>query len=81
MSIIQIRNSLTHMVRILPDPDDQYSAATGTPPSSDCYPVGPVGPYFTGGPVGPDVYNTDPDSLTHMVRIWFGVWMQPWTVD
>ena len=62
-------DSLTHMVRILPDPDGQDAAATGTPSPSDCYPVGPVGLYVTGGPVGPDVYNTDPDSLTHMVRI------------
>ena len=57
------------MVLILPDPDGQDAAATGMPSPSDCYPVGPVGPYVAGGTVGPDVYNTDPDSLTHMVRI------------
>ena len=59
---------LEHMVHTQTDPAGQF-AATGTPPPSDCYPVGPVGPYVAGGPVGPDVYNTDPDSLTHMVRI------------
>ena len=62
-------NSLTHMVWIPPDPAGQDAAATGTLSPSDCYPVGPVGSYVTGGPVGPDVYITDPNSLTHMVRI------------
>ena len=47
-------NSLTHMVRIPPDPDGQDAAATGTPSLSDCYPAGPVGPCVAGGPVGPD---------------------------
>ena len=62
-------DSLMHMVRISPDPDGQDAAATGTPSPSDCYPVGPVGPYVAGGPVSPDVYNTDQDSLTHTVWI------------
>ena len=56
------------MVHIQTDPAGQF-AATGTPSPSDCCPVGPAGPYVAGGPVGPDVYNTDPDSLTQMVRI------------
>ena len=56
------------MVHTQTDPAGQFGA-TGTPSPSDCYPVGPVGSYVAGGPVGPDVYNTDPDSLTHMVRI------------
>ena len=59
---------LEHMVHIQTDPAGQF-AATGTPSPSDCYPVGPAGPYVAGGPVGPDVYYTDPDSLTYMVRI------------
>ena len=38
------------MVHAQPDPAGQFSAA-GTLSPSDCYPVGPVGPYATGGPV------------------------------
>ena len=48
-------NSLTHMVRIPPDPDGQDAAATGTPSPSDCYPAGPAGPYVAGSPVAPEV--------------------------
>ena len=59
---------LEHMVHTQTDPAGQFTA-TGTPSPSDCYPVGPVGPYVAGGPVGPDVYITDPDSLMHMVWI------------
>ena len=59
---------LEHMVHTQTDPAG-YFFAVGTLSPSDCYPVGPVGPYVAGGPVGPDVYNTDPNSLTHMVRI------------
>ena len=55
------------MVHAQTDPAGQFSAA-GTLSPSDCYPVGPVGPYATGGPVGPDVYITDPNSLKHVVR-------------
>ena len=50
------------------DPAGRF-VATGTPSPSDCYPVGPVGPYATGGPVGPDVDIADPNSLKHVVRI------------
>ena len=56
------------MVLTQPDPAGQF-AAVGTLSPSDCYPVGPVGLFVTGGPVGRDVYITDPNSLTHMVRI------------
>ena len=55
------------MVYVQTDPAGRFSAA-GTLSPSDCYPVGPVGPYATGGPVGPDVYITDPNSLKHVVR-------------
>ena len=43
------------------DPADQFSA------TSDCYPVGPVGLDARGGPVGPDVYFTNPNLLTHVI--------------
>ena len=59
---------LEHMVLTQTDPAGQC-AAVGTLSPSDCYPVGPVGPYVAGGPAVPDVYITDPNSLTHMVRI------------
>ena len=55
------------MVHAQTDPAGRFSAA-GTLSPSDCYPVGPVGPYATGGLVGPDVYITDPNSLKHVVR-------------
>ena len=55
------------MVHAQTDPAGQFSA-TGTLSPSDCYPVGPVGPYATGGPVGPDVYITYPNSLKHVIR-------------
>ena len=54
--------ALEHMVHTQTDPAGQF-AATGTPSPSDCYPVGPVGPYVAGGRVGPDVYNTDPKLI------------------
>ena len=57
-----------HVVRTQTDPAGQF-AAVGMLSPSDCFPVGAVGPYAPGGPVGPDVYITDPNSLTHMVRI------------
>ena len=63
----KIREPLQLMVHAQTDPAGQFSA-TGTPSPSDCYPVGPVGPYATGGPVGPDVYITDPNLLTHVIR-------------
>ena len=63
----EIREPLQLMVHSQTDPAGQFSA-TGTLSPSDCYPVGPVGPYATGGPVGPDVYITDPNLLTHVIR-------------
>ena len=59
---------LEHMVLTQTDPAGQF-AAVGTLSPSDCYPVGPVGPYVTGGPASPDVYNTDPNSWTYMIRM------------
>ena len=59
---------LEHMVLTQTDPAGQFSAV-GTLSPSDCYPVGPVGPYVTGGPAGPDVYLTDPNSWMHMIRM------------
>ena len=49
---------LEHTVISQTDPAGQF-AAVGTLSPSDCFPVGPVGPYVTGGPAGPDVYLTD----------------------
>ena len=59
---------LEHMVLIQADPAGRPSAV-GTLSLSDYCPVGPAAPYVAGGPVGPDVYFTDPNSSTHMVRI------------
>ena len=59
---------LEHTILTQTDPAGQF-AAVGTLSPSDCYPVGPVGPYVTGGPAGPDVYITDPNSWTHMLRM------------
>ena len=50
---------LEHTVLTQTDPAGQF-AAVGILSPSDCYPVGPV---------GPDVYITDPNSCTHMIRI------------
>ena len=55
------------MVHAQTDPAGRFSAA-GTLSPSDCYPVGPVGPYATVGPVAPDVYIADPNSLKHVIR-------------
>ena len=60
------REPLQLMVHAQTDPAGQFSA--GTPSPSDCYPVGPVGLDATGGPVGPDMYFTDPNLLTHVIR-------------
>ena len=60
------REPLQLMVHAQTDPAGQFSAETPSP--SDCYPVGPVGLDATGGPVGPDVYFTDPNLLTHVIR-------------
>ena len=59
---------LEHTVLTQTDPAGQF-AAVGTLSPSDCYPVGPVGPYVTGGPAGPDVHITDPNLWTHMIQI------------
>ena len=59
---------LEHAVLIQADPAGQPSAVGMLSPS-DFYPVGPAGPYVAGGPVGPDVYFTDPKSVTHPVLI------------
>ena len=48
------------------DPAGQFCAGTLSP--SDCYHVGPVGLVATGGPVGPDVYFTNPNLLMHVIR-------------
>ena len=53
------------MVHAQTDMAGQFSA--GTPSPSACYPVSPVGLDATGGPVGPDVYFTDPNLLTHVI--------------
>ena len=44
-------------------------AAVETLSPSDCYHVGPAGPYVAGGPVGPDVSLKDPEPLEHAVLI------------
>ena len=62
------RETIQFMVHTQTDSAGRFFAA-GTLSPSDCYPVGPVGPYATGGPVGPDVYITDLNSLKHAVRI------------
>ena len=56
------REPLQLMVHAQTDPAGQFSA------TSDCYPVGPVGLDAKGGPVGPDVYFTNPNLLTHVIR-------------
>ena len=48
------------------DPAGQH-AAVGTLSPSDCYPAGPAGPCFTGGPVGPDDYLQVLEPLEHSV--------------
>ena len=62
-------NPLEHMVLTQTDPAGQF-AVVGTLSPSDFYPVGPVGLYVTGGPAGPDVYVTDPNSWTHMIQLY-----------
>ena len=53
---------LEHAVLIRADPAGQH-AAVGTLSPSDCYPVGPAGPYVAGGPDGPDVSLKVPEPL------------------
>ena len=45
-------------------------AAVGTLSPSDCYPIGPAGPYVAGGPVSPDVLFKDPEPLEHAVLVY-----------
>ena len=45
-------------------------SAVGTLSTSDCYPVGPAGPYVAGGPVSPDVGFTNPELVTHTVLVY-----------
>ena len=49
---------LEHMVLIQADPAGQPSAVGMLSPS-DCYPVGPAGPYVAGGPVVVDTDGSD----------------------
>ena len=51
----QVLEPLEHSVMDHADPAGQH-AAVGTLSQSDCYPAGPAGPCFAGGPVGPDDY-------------------------
>ena len=64
----ETQEPLEHAVLIQADPAGQ-PAAVGTLSPSDCYPVGPAGPYVAGGPVGPDVWFNDPEPLEHAVLI------------
>ena len=59
----KIHEPLKHSVLIQDDPAGRPSAV-GTLSPSDCYPVGPAGPYVAGGPVGPDVCFTNPEPVT-----------------
>ena len=61
------REPLQLMVHAQTDPAGQFSAGQFSA-TSNCYPVGPVGLDATGGPVGPDVYFTNPNLLTHVIR-------------
>ena len=56
---------LEHSVLLQADPAGQH-AAVGTLPLSDCY---PAGPYFAGGPVGPDVLSIVLEPLDDSVLI------------
>ena len=64
----KIHEPLQHSVLIQDDPAGRPSAV-GTLTPSDCYPVGPAGPYVAGGPVGPDVCFTNPEPVMHMVLV------------
>ena len=65
----KVLEPLEHAVLDHADPAGQH-AAVGTLSPSDCYPVGPAGPYITGGPVGPDDFfkvlePLEPSVLDH----------------
>ena len=64
----KIHEPLQHSVLIQDDPAGRPSAV-GMLSQSDCYPVGPAGPYVAGGPVGPDVCFTNPEPVTHTVLV------------
>ena len=64
----EIQELLEDAVLIRADPAAQH-VAVGTLSPSDCYPVGPAGPYVAGGPVGPDVSLKVPEPLEHAVLI------------
>ena len=64
----KIHEPLQHSVLIQADPAGRPSAV-GTLSPSDCYPVGPAGPYVAGGPIGPDVGFTNPEPVTHTVLV------------
>ena len=64
----KIHEPLQHTVLIQADPAGRPSAV-GTLSPSDCYPVGPAGPYVAGGSVGPDVCFTNPEPVTHTVLV------------
>ena len=57
---------LEHSVLDHADPAGQH-AAVGTLSPSDCCPVGPAGPYVTGGPVGPDDFSV---LITYIVYLY-----------
>ena len=52
-ALFKVLEPLEHSVLNHADPAGQH-AAVGMLSPSVCYPVGPAGPYITGGPVGPD---------------------------
>ena len=64
----EIQEPLEHAVLTCADPAGQH-VAIGTLSPSDCYPVGPAGPYVAGGPVSPNVLFKDPEPLEHAVLI------------
>ena len=64
----KIHEPLQHTVMIQADPAGRPSAVGMLSPS-DCYPVGPAGPYVSGGPVGPDVCFTNPEPVMHTVLV------------
>ena len=63
----KLHEPLQHTVLIQADPAGRPSAVGMLSPS-DCYLVGPAGPYVTRGPVGPYVCFTNPEPVTHTVH-------------
>ena len=64
----EIHEPLHHTVLIQAGPAGRPSAV-GTLSPSDCFPVGPAGPYVGGGHVGPEVCFTNPEPVTHTVLV------------